>query len=31
VRAGADTGQFDDSQTLQWSRHLYRPSPLSTE
>ena len=31
AQPGADAGQFDNSQTLQWSRHGYRPSPLSTE
>jgi hypothetical protein len=24
----ADTGQLDDTQSLQWTRHAYRPSPV---
>ena len=29
VRSGADAGQFDDSQSLQWSRHALPPSVTS--
>ncbi len=30
VRAGADAGQFDNPQSVQWSRHTDRPSSLNT-
>ena len=30
MRAGADAGQLDDTQSLQWSSHFATPSDQST-